>query len=346
MRIEAVHQFHPGCAVGDGITNGMLYARRLLRELGFQSDIYCERIPEALRADIRPLQALELTPNTLLLAHHSLGYENSAWLEAVETPKILVYHNITPAHLLPENSEIGRASVLGREQLARWAPAYLGAIGDSDTNSEELRAAHYANVATIPLLVDVDKIRRAAWNTDVPSTMRNTINLLFVGRLCANKRQVQLIDLLHEFLQVTDQPTRLILVGATTSPDYRQRIETHIRELGLDSQVVLAGQVSDATLYALYRCADAFVCVSEHEGFGMPLIEAAFFDMPVLAYAASSIPGTLGEGGLLSDDDDPRAMAMQLQQLLSQPALRRRVIAAQRRNLRRFEASRLRRELA
>ena len=346
MRIEAVHQFHPGCSVGDGVTNGMLFAQRLLRELGFHSEIYCERIPPALAAGIRPLPELELNFSTLLLVHHSLGYENGAWLDAVETPRVLVYHNITPAHLLPENSEIGRASELGRAQLLRWAPAYLGAIGDSDTNSAELRAAHYANVVTIPLLVDVDKIRHASWDPQVLAPLRDAINLLFVGRICANKRQLQLIDLFHEFLRVSDQPARLILVGATTSPDYRQRIEARVGELGLSDKVMLTGQVADAALLALYRCADAFVCVSEHEGFGMPLIEATLFDVPVLAYAASSIPGTLGEGGLLSESDDPQAMAEQLQQLLSEPALRRRVIAAQRRNLGRFAAGRLRGELA
>ena len=346
MRLKAVHQFHPALTTGDGVSSGMLFARRLLRELGFASEIYCERAPPGMDQGLLPLSSLALDEEQLLLVHHSLGYDNAAWLNDVRTPKVLVYHNITPEHLLPPNSEIGLCARLGREQLTAWAGDYLGAIGDSDTNSDELRAANYRNVLTLPLLVDTERVRGAPWDASVAARLRGAFNLLFVGRICANKRQLELIEVLAEFMRYTDQPTRLILAGGVTSHDYLQQVEARIRELGLQDNVVLTGKVPAATLTALYRNADAFVSMSEHEGFGMPLIEAMLFDVPVLAHAASSIPGTMGEGGLLTSHNDPAGMAATLHMLLTEPALRRRTIAGQRRNLARFAPAHLRAQLA
>lgn len=341
MQFKAVHQFHPSCASGDGVTSGMLFTRRLLRQLGFQSEIFCQHIPDDLQGDVMPLATLALQSDYLLLVHHSLGYENEQWLKELAAPKVLVYHNITPAHLLPEEGPWRRLSVFGRQQLHDWAPGYLGAIGDSESNSAELHAAHFAKVATMALLVDAERICAAPWNRAIIEPLRDAVNLLYVGRISENKRQLDLIEVMGELRHFADQPVRLILAGGVTSPDYLQRIETRIDALSLQGQVLLAGKVPDSTLLALYRAADVFVCLSEHEGFGMPLIEAMLFDVPVLAHATSSIPDTLGEGGLLISDNNPRSTAAALQLLLQEPSLRRSVIAGQRRNLRRFAPDQL-----
>lgn len=341
MQFKAVHQFHPSCASGDGVTSGMLFTRRLLRQLGFQSEIFCQHIPDDLQGDVVPLATLALQSDYLLLVHHSLGYENEQWLKELAAPKVLVYHNITPAHLLPEEGPWRRLSVFGRQQLHDWAPGYLGAIGDSESNSAELHAAHFAKVVTMALLVDAERVCAAPWNRAVIEPLRDAINLLYVGRICENKRQLDLIEVMGELRHFSEQPVRLILAGDVTSPEYLQRIETRIEALSLQGQVLLAGKVPDSTLLALYRAADVFVCLSEHEGFGMPLIEAMLFDVPVLAHATSSIPDTLGEGGLLLSDNNPRSTAAALQLLLQEPSLRRSVIAGQRRNLRRFAPDRL-----
>lgn len=346
MPIKAIHQFHPSCATGDGVTNGMLFTQRLLRQLGFESDIFCENIPEELSGDVRHLSTLASQKDGLLFVHHSLGYENAHWLHGLEIPKVLVYHNITPEHLLPQEGPLRRLSVLGRQQLSDWASDFAGAIGVSENNSLELRAAHYANVVTIPLLVDAEHIRHAPWSAEVMEPLRGAVNLLFVGRICENKRQLDLIEVLNELRHFSDQPVRLILAGGVTSPDYLRQIESRIEALSMRDQVILAGKVPNATLFALYRCVDAFLCMSEHEGFGMPLIEAMFFDVPVLAYAAQGIADTLGEGGLLFDDREPRSVAALLQTVLREPVLRRRVISGQRRNANRFQPDRVKAMLA
>ena len=44
-------------------------------------------------------------------------------------------------------------------------------------------------------------------------------------------------------------------------------------------------------MIAYYRIADAFVCMSEEEGFGMALVEAMFYHVPVVAYESGAVPG-------------------------------------------------------
>ncbi len=345
MQIKAIHQFSAAVCIGDGITNGIFFTQRLLRELGFASEIYSVDIPAGLAHQVIPFHLLQPASDQLMLFHFGLGFDEVEWLDQMTMPKIMVYHNITPSALLPAEGALRRLADLGRRQLLQWPAHFIGAIGDSEYNSEELRQAGYSNVHTIPLLVDTDKVRATPYDSASVRSLDDAINLLFVGRICENKHQLDLLDVLYEYQRLADQPVRLILAGGTTSRDYLNQIRARIVELGLENNVMLTGKVPDAQLIGLYRQADAFICLSEHEGFGMPLIEAMLFDVPVLAHGGSCIPDTLGVGGLLLAENNPSQMAALLHLLFSEPSLKRRVIQAQRINVQRFETANVRAQL-
>jgi glycosyltransferase involved in cell wall biosynthesis len=78
-------------------------------------------------------------------------------------------------------------------------------------------------------------------------------------------------------------------------------------ELG-DSVEILSG-LGGAELLAHWAVADVFVCLSEHEGFCVPVLEAMELGVPVVAYAAAAVPETLGGAGVLLDDKDPLVVA-------------------------------------
>ncbi|HFQ90315.1 MAG TPA: glycosyltransferase, partial [Desulfobulbus sp.] len=155
-------------------------------------------------------------------------------------------------------------------------------------------------------------------------------NILFVGRVVANKCQHDLIrafGLLRRF----DPSARLLLVGGYDEREaYYRDLVRLIDELGLRGDVFFAGKVDDSYLHAYYRTAHLYWSMSEHEGFGVPFIEAMWFDIPVLAYRSSAVPETLGEGGLLfTDKGDLEQVAALAHLLVREQDLRDRVLAAQ-----------------
>jgi glycosyltransferase involved in cell wall biosynthesis len=346
MHITQIHQFSFACSSGDGVTNSLFYIRKLLRNLGFKSEIYAETIPDDLKNEVKDISELVEQPNTLLFSHHCLGYDRWKWLIDLRIPKVMVYHNITPVQLLPDAGDIRRWAELGREQLRDWPPYFLGAIGVSELNSGELKQAGYQNIATIPMLVDFEKIQAVTANTQEYAHFSDAYTLLFVGRVCENKCQLELVEALHHLKHMLHAPIRLVLAGAITSGEYRNQIESRIRDWNLADDVIITGKVSEQQLAALYRNADAFVCLSAHEGFGMPLIEAMHYRLPVIARASSNIANTLGNSGLLLNETaNPKECAAAIACLLQEPALRRELLRTQEENLKRFSLSRVQNQL-
>ncbi|HWW47017.1 MAG TPA: glycosyltransferase [Xanthobacteraceae bacterium] len=344
MRPQAIHQFHAGSKYGDGVTNGMLFTQKLLRRAGYVSEIFCANVDPKLGHLLRPMSAFENVPDHLTLVHYSHGHDHHRWIENISGPKILIYHNITPAHFFPAGSAVGRYAQLGREQLAAWAKSSLfnGAMADSGYNAEELLAFGYRDVETIPLLVDLDAMRSEPFDPRTVSRFSDGAkNLLFVGRWAENKGQLDLVRVMRHVVDAAKFPVRLILAGDTTSPDYREAVLGEIDRLGLGSHVEVLHHLRTEEVRALYRVADAYVSLSRHEGFGMPLVEAMACGVPVVALAEAAVPYTLGSGGVLLDTSEPAAVAATIRLLLGEPWLRREVVTAQNAELERFEAANL-----
>ena len=113
---EAVHQFHPGTAEGDAITQQMLDLQRRLQRLGHRSEVYALEIPTALLPSIRHFDDYVAAPDQVLLLHHSIGNPVLDRVAAFPEPKVLCYHNITPVEYF-DNDVMRDAIRLGRSQL-------------------------------------------------------------------------------------------------------------------------------------------------------------------------------------------------------------------------------------
>jgi len=339
MKPLAIHQFHSGSAYGDGITNGMLFIQRILRESGYRSEIYCVHVSPRYEGRILPFQDYGDNPADLLLVHYSLGTHHDAWISSLRSPCILIYHNITPASFFPEDAELRRLADSGRRQLAQWAKdrRFAGAIADSAFNAEELAQWGYSPIAPIGLLVDLDRIRQHGWNPRLATQVSGSTNLLFVGRLCEHKGQIDLVRMMGRLSAAGDLRVRLLLAGAAASAAYETEVRGTVAQLGLEKNVSLLGRCENEDIYALYRSADLYVSMSQHEGFGMPLVEAMAFDLPVLALAAGSVAATLGSGGLVLECATPATMAAAVKVILQEPSLRCRIIEGQRKALERYE---------
>lgn len=321
----SIHQFAIDCTPGDGISNGMFFTRKLLRLAGVHSEIYCADIHPQLADETIPMERYRPGEAQALLIHHGIGNRCEDWLRALPEAKFMVFHNITPGELFAADHPIQPDLSEGWRQVGAWRHWLTGALADSPRNMRELlqRGHDPARLAVIPLLVDLQAIQAAARPAPDPG---RPPTLLFVGRVMPHKNQIALVEALAELQRISCQPARLLLVGGFTVPEYRDQVRQRIAQLGLDDHVTLTGKVDDAQLQAFYRQADVFVCLSRHEGFGMPLIEAMAHGLPVLAYdaPASNIADTLGGAGVLLHSADPTACAQAVFALLrDQPLLAR-----------------------
>jgi glycosyltransferase involved in cell wall biosynthesis len=339
-----VHQFHPVLAPGDAMSNHVFALQRRLRDWGYEAHAYA--IEAKAGTDlVLPYRRLfrDVAPDDLVLLHFSMGNEVFTQLAKLRARKVLVYHNVTPAEFFRGiNAHAATYARLGRRQLAELAPAMELAIGVSEYDQRELDAAGYARTAHVPILIDwhaydgaPDDAVMARWDGVRPL-------LLFVGRVSPHKRQDDLIRMLAYYRACIDPNARLVLVGGyRDQPQYHARLVELVKALHLEPAVTFAGPVSTAELVAYFRSASAFVSLSEHEGFGVPLLEAMRFDVPVIAYDAAAVGETVDGAGVLLKDRDLAQAAEAVGLVLERAELRERLVAAGRERLREFEPDRV-----
>jgi glycosyltransferase involved in cell wall biosynthesis len=142
-------------------------------------------------------------------------------------------------------------------------------------------------------------------------------NILFVGRIIPQKRIENVIRYFHAYKRTCNPRSRLLLVGSYGGFDkYLAMLHQLVAALGT-TDVHFAGHVSDAELVAYYDVADLFLCASEHEGFCVPIVEAFYMEVPVVAYAAAAVPSTMDGAGVLFETTDPFVVAHALDVVLS-----------------------------
>jgi glycosyltransferase involved in cell wall biosynthesis len=330
---QAIHQLLPDIVFGDAISNQARAIRNHLRRHGYESEIFVKRRETRMGAEAVLWDEAQPSPADGLIYHHSIGSELTAFAVAHRGPKCLVYHNITPAKFFTQYRP-GFAWMLetGRAHLPRLAQYFTISAGDSAYNAAELTACGFRTPGVLPIIVDPHKWDIAPDDKLMAGLQDGRTNLLFVGRIAPNKQQERLIEAFGHYCRF-DPNSRLIIVGEGGGSDpYFGQVRATTERLHLSSQVEITGQVDEAALLAYYRTAHLYWSASAHEGFGAPLIEAMWFDVPVLALRASAVPETLGAAGVLFDgDEEPAVVAARAHQLTQDTDLRESVIAAQRR---------------
>jgi glycosyltransferase involved in cell wall biosynthesis len=173
-------------------------------------------------------------------------------------------------------------------------------------------------------------------------------NILFVGRIVPNKKIEDHIRLAELYKRNVDSYYRFIFVGRHDGvPRYYAQIRALIAEFEmLPDRFWFTGPVPDEDLAAFYRWADAYVSLSEHEGFCVPLVEAMAADVPVVAYAAGAVPETLGGAGVLFAPKDLELAAELLGSVVYDRELRTRVLQGQRTRLQDFAPAKIEQTLA
>ena len=345
-RRPAIHQFVPSFAARDAIGHHTLQVRMLLRERGFDSEVYAEDAHPEVRDIARPARELTAGPErpaTWLLYHSSTFSPLADRLLARPEPLLLDYHNITPAECFaPWEPVIAAGQRQARRQLQALAPAAVLGLADSAFNAAELDDVGCPRTVVAPIIVDTDAFAGPVDEDLAAQLAGRGTNWLFVGRVAPNKAQHDLVKAFALYRRVFDPDARLSLVGGVSSDAYYRALRALVDRLDLGGSVRLAGSVSPSQLAAHYQAADVFVCASEHEGFCVPLLEAMHHELPVVAYAATAVPETLSGAGLCLADKSPAVLAAAVWRVRSDAGLRRQLIDAGQRRLADFAPERTR----
>ena len=326
---------------GDAIGHEVLGIQQVLRLAGYESDIFVEtadRRLEPLTRDYRELVDAS-HPDNLLLHHFSIGSKASRTAYALPDRMALIYHNITPPeYFVGVHRTLARQCFRGRRELRAYVDRCDLALGDSEFNRRDLDTLGFPRTAVLPVVPDFAHLDRPPNRFVADQFDDEWTNILFVGRVIANKKIEDLIRTFHAYHTNFNPRSRLLIVGVFS---LFERYLASLNQLAADlnlSNVHFTGHVSDEELVAFYDVADLFLCASEHEGFCVPLVEAFYKQVPVLAYAATAVPHTMDGAGVLFDDKDPRHVAALMDAILSDSALQDAIVEGQTAAVRRLQA--------
>jgi glycosyltransferase involved in cell wall biosynthesis len=338
----AIHQLASGFKAGDAISNDMVELQRIVRSWGCRSEIFADPAftSPALRGTARDYRQFEVDddPSAVMLFHFSIGTTLTEWFAGLQAHKVIKYHNITPAHFFAATDPgTSRRLEQGRAELRAFARVPELALAASAYSERELVEAGYRRTGVLPNAIAFDALDEPPDPAMLGRLDDNATNVLFVGRVTPNKKLEDIIQTFYLFQKTARLRSRLVLAGAMDPLDrYAGYLRGLVRELDV-RDVIFTRHVSQAELNACYRTADVFLCMSEHEGFCIPLVEAMHFGVPIVAYAQEAVAETLGGAGVLVREKRFEEIAELVALLVGDSAFRDRIVAGQSERLAAFQ---------
>lgn len=329
--MKRVDQFVHTLAYGDAISSEVLTINRLLKELGFESDIYVANKDYRYNKLTREYPDFSEQQGSAVILHYSIASPlNDLFLQCNSSRRAVIYHNLTPERwFVGYNSRVVQDLRVAQAQLGAVVQAADLVLGDSTYNLEELKPFSPKNPRVFPLVLDEKKWAIEA-NAGIASILKSHggVNLLSVGRTAPNKCLQDIIKAFYFYHHKINKESKLWLVGSDTDTEiYSFELKELIDHLQLKDSVVLTGAVADSELKSFYEHSDLYLCMSEHEGFCVPLIEAMNFGLPIIAYDTGAIAETLGGYGVVIPKKEPHILAELIELVLKsereQPPLER-----------------------
>ncbi|MDA8519131.1 glycosyltransferase, partial [Citrobacter sp. Igbk 16] len=274
----------------DACSNHVVNIDKYVKDVyGLKTEIYAKHYHHNRGDIVTNIEHLNSHDEDIIFLHFSAYSEVCVdKVLASKGMKILHYHNITPHTFFSENSFLYNLCKKGREQLLEIKDKFNFITGDSLYNLDEIIKLGFPEdkTAKLPIIINENVVFRIG---NIESR-----NLLFVGRICENKAQHKLIYFYGSLLAKKYELGCLYLVGKyDVGSDYYNKIKKIIEKLQLSERVILTGAVTEEELSSYYSDSSCFISFSEHEGFGVPLLEAAQYQLPVLALNHAATAETL-----------------------------------------------------
>ena len=337
-------QMLPTIAYGDAIGNHVLALNRLFKNNGIDTDIYARNIDARITDNnVKKIEKFKDDAD-IILYHLSTGDDLNLKIRDYKSRIVINYHNVTPENYFRGYDEISRKLCAdGLDQVKMLSGVPEAVICDSVFNMNDLKSYGYeCPMEAIPILIAFDDYSKAQ-NKEILERYRGDghVNIVFTGRIAPNKKQEDVIRAFYYYHEYINPKSRLFIVGSYRDTDvYYRKLFKYVKKLHLED-VCFTGHIRFDEILAYYGIADVFLCMSEHEGFCVPLVEAMYFNVPIIAYNSTAVGETLGGSGLLLEDKDPRVVAEAINMVVTLQDLREKMIRGEGERLKDFANERV-----
>ena len=322
---------------GDAIGNDILSIQRALDEEGIVTGIYSEHICDRLlEAGVAfPLDELPpLTAKDVIIFHPAVMNPFAARLPELDCKVILRYHNITPPEYFePYDPNLAKRLAQGLQEIRDMRPYVDYAMTDSEFNKQDLiNMGYQCEMSVVPVLIPFSDYDQEPAGDVIAGYQDEYQNILCIGRGAPNKKVEDVLDAYSTYKKRYNPHSRLFLVGRYNDDPYVRKLREKIQKEEIPD-VVFTGHISFSEVLAYYRLSDLCICMSEHEGFCVPLLEAMYLHVPVLAYAAAAVPYTMGNAGILLQSKQADYVAKHMDRIMKSDLLRNAVLRRQRKRV-------------
>lgn len=332
--IQIVHSL----LYGDAIGNEVVALKKLLDSLGYKSEIFAMCLDDFYKkSGIKHIsKSFTINKADVSILHVSGKFDFIYDFFNLPCKKVIIYHNITPP-LFFQKYDIVQYDYCrnGLEEVRFLSDKVDYCLADSEFNKRNLVEIGYkCPIDVLPILIQKKDYMQEPSPAVIKKYSDGWTNIIFAGRVVPNKKQEDVIAAFGWYKKHINEKSRLFIVGRHAGKDdlYYRQLCSFVNGNGIED-VVFTGHVTFSEILAYYKCASLFLCMSEHEGFCVPIVEAMIFDLPIIVYDAAAVGETLGGGGLLVKDKDPVFVAKCMERILSDKQLQTRFRVAQEKRL-------------
>lgn len=290
--------YAPDIHEGDAVGNHCLGLVSVCERLGYHVSIYAQRA-STLSQSIKINNASRLIEavgkDDVLFVSYSIYDELLDDILTLQCKKICYFHDVTPYELLVDydktTADLCQRSLLQLSKLDKFDVI----ISNSTPSSLSLkRHGVKRDVIIIPPVFKDFGLLRHPSKLNRKSEGRDCFNIICVGRVVPHKRIEDIINVFSLLSSSESNEFRLFVIGNMPNYNYNKLLFNYARKLGVLEKISFTGMLSETDLKYQFECADAFLTMSLHEGFCIPVLESMHFGIPVVARSGTAADDLLG----------------------------------------------------
>lgn len=325
----------------DAVGNFCLELYRVLKQNNIPVELYAEQFDLSLNDIVRRVDLIfkeAKLQDQLLYFSSTHDPALDRLLTLPFSRRIAYFHGITPPELLqvfdPELSMVCRRAY---GQLGRLKE--FDVVATNSRSSKEFLISFFGDDGDIsakdikvipPRLLAPEVFESASQPVARTLETRSETRLLYVGRIKSHKKIEDLLQLLAAYRKYDPRVVLWIVGGGYDKAyrDYLRWVQEQDLKLQPDS-VTWFGSIDDAKLSELYQTGSAYVNMSEHEGFCVPVFEAMLAGLPVFTFGLPAIREVLDNSGVYFVEKNYEHLARSIKSVLDDPSRREAIIAKQ-----------------